>query len=357
MALYDNWVAQRHRRIELTRSRQQQVGGQLRSLQAVRQDTAALLRAQLDEFTARLHQDRQQLARQSAAAAASRQQLTSDRHQAIGDFLRDTASRRYRQGQQQAQQLAEFAQTLAQETAQFLAATQADRSLMAEQLAADLADFHAQLKTTVATNRQQWQQQQAVMKVELKQDLAAFVTELQADVREYLQELELIGEARGRQLRQDLQASRSDRQATMQELQTQLDALKLHLRQYAQNLKQEVWGSALSPATPPVATAPAPAPAKTVAPPPAPKAPPPPPKAPSPPTPLPQGERGAGTMVPHEEQVYAYIKDTQGARLREIEDSLQLNRVQTVDALRSLMKKELIAQRDRLYVPVDKILN
>ncbi|GAB4302142.1 MAG: hypothetical protein Fur0025_42770 [Oscillatoriaceae cyanobacterium] len=356
MALYDNWVAQRHRRIELTRSRQHQVGGELRSLQAVRQDTAAQVRAQLDDFTAKLRQQRQHLARQSAAAAASRQQLTTERHEAIGDFLRDTASRRYRQGQQQAQQLADFAQTLAQKTAQFLAATQADRSLMAEQLAADLADFHAQLKTTVATNRLSWLQQHAAMRVELKQDLAAFVSELQADVREYLQELELLAEARGRQLRQDLQVSRSDRQATMRELQAQLEALKLNLRQYAQNLRQEVWGSALSVATPPVATAPAPTPAKTVAPPP------PPPKTvapplPSPPTPIPPGEKGAGTMIPHEAQVYAYIKDTQGARLREIEDSLQLNRVQTVDALRSLMKKELIAQRDRLYVPVDKILN
>ena len=346
MALYDQWVAQRHRRQELTRSRQQQVGGELRSLQAVRQDTAAQVRAQLDEFTDRLRQQRQHLARQSAAAAVARQQLTSERQQAMAAFLQDTRSERYRQGEQQAQQLAEFAQTLAQQTAQFLAATQRDRSLMAEHLAADLADFHAQLKTTVAANRQQWQQQQAATKVELKRDLAAFVTELHADVREYMQELELIAESRGRQLRKDLQASRSDRQATMQELQAQLEALKLHLREYAQNLRQEVWGSALSPAQPTVATAPAPT--KTVAPPPTP------PKAPLPP---PAPALSAAAIVPHEEQVYAYIKDTQGARLREIEDSLQLNRVQTVDALRSLMKKELIAQRDRLYVPVDKILN
>lgn len=51
-----------------------------------------------------------------------------------------------------------------------------------------------------------------------------------------------------------------------------------------------------------------------------------------------------------EKEVYHHIYHTQGARLTELESALNLNRFQTVDALRSLIKKGLVTQRDRMYL-------
>lgn len=50
-----------------------------------------------------------------------------------------------------------------------------------------------------------------------------------------------------------------------------------------------------------------------------------------------------------EESIYNYLHATHGARLTEIETQLGINRFQAVDALRSLIQKELIVQQDRIY--------
>ncbi|RAQ39623.1 gas vesicle protein GvpN [Arthrospira sp. O9.13F] len=52
-----------------------------------------------------------------------------------------------------------------------------------------------------------------------------------------------------------------------------------------------------------------------------------------------------------EQKIYTYIKDSDGARVSEIEIALGLNRVQTTDALRSLLRKSYLTQQDnRLFV-------
>ncbi|MGF1567769.1 MAG: hypothetical protein ACFCVD_06825 [Nodosilinea sp.] len=50
-----------------------------------------------------------------------------------------------------------------------------------------------------------------------------------------------------------------------------------------------------------------------------------------------------------EELVYNYLHLAQGARLTEIETELGINRFQAVDALRSLIQKDLIVKTDRTY--------
>lgn len=50
-----------------------------------------------------------------------------------------------------------------------------------------------------------------------------------------------------------------------------------------------------------------------------------------------------------EKQVYNHLQQFQGARLVEIEAVVGLNRFQAVDALRSLMKRGWVMQRDRIY--------
>jgi hypothetical protein len=51
-----------------------------------------------------------------------------------------------------------------------------------------------------------------------------------------------------------------------------------------------------------------------------------------------------------EKRVYQYLSASQGARLTEIEVALDINRFQAVDALRLLIKKGLVTQRDRVYL-------
>ncbi len=47
--------------------------------------------------------------------------------------------------------------------------------------------------------------------------------------------------------------------------------------------------------------------------------------------------------------VYDYLKAAQGARLAQIEAALGASRVQTVNALRSLIEQGIVTQRDRTY--------
>jgi len=56
-------------------------------------------------------------------------------------------------------------------------------------------------------------------------------------------------------------------------------------------------------------------------------------------------------VVVCEEKVYAYLQQSHGARVGEIESALGINRVQTIDALRSLIKKGVLKQQqNRLFV-------
>ncbi len=66
------------------------------------------------------------------------------------------------------------------------------------------------------------------------------------------------------------------------------------------------------------------------------------PEAPASPTPQ---------NIPYESEIYTYLLQSGGAKVSEIEAALQINRIQTIDALRSLLKKGVLKQRDdRLFV-------
>lgn len=55
--------------------------------------------------------------------------------------------------------------------------------------------------------------------------------------------------------------------------------------------------------------------------------------------------------VPYESEIYNYLLKSGGAKISEIEAALQINRIQTIDALRSLLKKGILKQREeRLFV-------
>jgi hypothetical protein len=61
-----------------------------------------------------------------------------------------------------------------------------------------------------------------------------------------------------------------------------------------------------------------------------------------------------GDISEVEGEIFSYLEAVEGARLIEIEHALDINRFQTVDALRSLIKQGRVIQRDRVYVVQDK---
>lgn len=56
-------------------------------------------------------------------------------------------------------------------------------------------------------------------------------------------------------------------------------------------------------------------------------------------------------VIPYEQEVLAYLKQVNGARLSQIEQALVLDRFRTVDVLRLLAEKGSVLLRDRLYYP------
>lgn len=56
-------------------------------------------------------------------------------------------------------------------------------------------------------------------------------------------------------------------------------------------------------------------------------------------------------VIPYEQEILAYLKQVNGARLSQIEQALALDRFRTVDVLRLLAEKGSVLLRDRLYLP------
>ncbi len=272
---------------------------------------------------------------------------------------------------------------------------------------ATLQDFHTELQATVSLLRQsfqvdlsdlsantqaflaQCQQDRAQTQQTLRQELSTFIEALRSDVQSYLYELETVRLHQADLLRQDLQQGRAALTADNQAFFAQLAPFRAELRCFHQSLQSAVWGqptpheSALEAAPPgvspavtdlaiplePLAVKSLPKAndfvarsaiaAKPVAPMAA-------TKAPAKRVAFPR-TRAAATapaksvkvfsktkdspeVATHEKAVYNFLHESQGARLTQIESSLQINRFQAVDTLRSLIKKGLITQRDRVYL-------
>ncbi|MDX2244524.1 MAG: gas vesicle protein GvpN [Leptolyngbyaceae cyanobacterium bins.302] len=54
--------------------------------------------------------------------------------------------------------------------------------------------------------------------------------------------------------------------------------------------------------------------------------------------------------IPHANELLAYLRQSKGAKLTELEKALKLDRIQTVDTLKVLMEQGKVEQRYRLYV-------
>ncbi|MBE9177830.1 hypothetical protein IQ268_04440 [Oculatella sp. LEGE 06141] len=349
MSLKDAWREQQQQRQQEAAQRHQQVCETLAAFQRDRHTKAIQLRDDLSLFQLELQENTRNL-------------------------LVHISQQRQAQAQEVTRQLQDFSQQLQAQTAQFLNLVAANRVLMSQQLTQELNHFHTDLHQSVAVLRQDLQanvqqiqhyvqtllqtsHEQRVQRHSLLfQELTRYVETLRSEVETYLAELELMRQDRAQQLQQTLQHDRDRRTAEVNALFQQLSIFRDELRQYCASLRQAVWGD--SPTTGLTAAAPSLAatlqslPTVPVA------------KGREQPVALvelveptqavvkatPATKPTATATEPLEESIYNYIHQIQGARLTEIETSLKINRFQVVDALRALIKKGLITQRDRVYL-------
>jgi HD-GYP domain-containing protein (c-di-GMP phosphodiesterase class II) len=263
------------------------------------------------------------------------------------------------------------------------------RQVQAIELRQDLTAFHSQLRADVALLRQEMQaeilqrrtevqaelqahqQTRLQNQIQLMQELALYVESLQAEVQQQLVEFSEIRQQQAPVLRQMLRDDRTRRSAEVAEFFEQLVEFRAELRRYCAELHQYVWGNDAAPVNLSVSeptaspeleeleTAPAEAthdmaaPTVRIVP----------PSTASGTTSGTASSTAFGTASPEAEvlpptsilaeAVYTYLHETQGATLTEIEAALALNRFQTVDALRSLIRKGYVTQRDRIYLIQD----
>ncbi|MEO1593157.1 MAG: gas vesicle protein GvpC [Cyanobacteria bacterium J06632_22] len=214
---------------------------------------------------------------------------------------------------------------------------QALADLQAE-VVAMAADVQASL-IEIRQDRQTWS-------VEMMEQLATEADALRQTVHQFLTETADIRQEQAAalqiQLKSDRQAQIEDVAVFRESLKTSLAALKV----FRQQLKASVWGVssasvvvdtalAASQATPsiPHPEAPAPKPQAT-------------------PTEVAKANALEALKTPltnTEQTILDYLKDTDGLKVIDIEQALLLQRLQTIDALRTLQQRGLVIQKERRY--------
>jgi len=310
------------------------------------------------------------------AARTTRQAEVTQRRATVLEELAHCQQSREADAAKMRASLAEHHAAVQDETNLYLTQVEQQRRARAKQTAQQLKEFDAELRSAVAEQRaanqedlfelQQatqeklagYQHDRAVMRSRQAQDLSEYVVELEDVVADYLSE---IKENRQTAAVVDQAQRHRDREALttdVEALREEFAVYRQQMRDFRNDLRQSVWGDAVPQAasapapkptlkshqtsarksrgkTKPAATKPA-APKSNGA------------KAPAPAAPKAAPAKPAA--VPTEEAVFEYLQDhNDGARLTEIESTLGINRFQAVDALRSLIQKELIVQKDRTY--------
>lgn len=313
------------------------------------------------------------------AAREVRQQEVVKRREEVQTNLQDYQQIRSQNAAEMRQVLAENYAAIQAETHLFLAQVQQRRQAQAKRTAIALREFDAELRETVAAIRTGYRKQmqmikqyvidlqlktqetlaeyprdRAIMRGRQQQELAQFVAQLEVSVADYLKE---VAEVRQMIAVEDQAQRHRDREALTAEvesLRAEFIDFRQQLKAFREDLRQSVWGDA---ELGPIASATAKkspqatgntqqsassrklsanaksTSAKTTS-----KAPP------------SNQSNGSTSAIPIEEAVFDYLQThSEGARLTEIESTLGINRFQAVDALRSLIQKELIVQKDRTY--------
>ncbi|MEM7773475.1 MAG: hypothetical protein AAF327_23590 [Cyanobacteria bacterium P01_A01_bin.37] len=369
---------------------QQDVRQQLAQLQQQRSVDAASLHQSLNSFQRDLKQQTQayiqdltdQRYDQSRVLFADLQNFAETLQTQTRQFLDMTTADRQLRADALFHHLTQFHTNLS------ISVIDLRRGLQAEiqQLQETVRTICAETQMYLSSRQQERLQEQK----KLAEMLAAYVQQLQADVGTYLDQLNQLGQERAETLQRQFQDQRQHRADSMDALFEDLALFRGELRGYCRELHQMVWGedsdsvsvlegdvqAQVSLPTPPsvsvsstvrspvvVATAASPSPTVNQ------------PSAPVTPENIEASAADVNTdnsasaartwgneaAVPSnpsvredvsevEVEIFNYLQAVDGARLIEIEHALDINRFQTVDALRSLIKQGRIIQRDRIYV-------
>lgn len=364
MALKDSWQQQKRQRQQEAIQRRDRVSEALTLTQKERQEKASQLRSDLSLF-------REALASDDRSRNLKFQHFYLQLQHETQSFLAEARERRQKQAQKIAQQLSEFIQGLQQQTTDFLTLTEAERVLTAQQVAKDLQKFRIALNERASSLRQdirselqdsqtetefllhQSREQRITTQIRLTQHLAAFTETLRSNVQTYLSEVSASRQEQAESLGERLHQNRVDRTTEVRALFANLADFRVQIQQYHTSLKSAVWGDTSIETSVTAQKSPlAPAPLKTLT------------CLPAKPTmtsspaqitvaqPAKAVTPKAATPIleaDYEEKIYQYIDLMEGARLTEIESSLGISRFQAVDALRSLIQRGLVTQRDRVY--------
>ncbi|WP_156119707.1 hypothetical protein [Leptolyngbya sp. KIOST-1] len=395
-ALYDQWQAARQLRQSEVVNRRYQVFTDLERWQADRLTHAVQLRQDLEQLMSDL---RTNTALWLADTTADREAQVLPRQQARQAYVQalqaDTIELLTSYQAAREMSAAELRQKL-EHDCQVLQNTVNDLRLEIAQELRQVQQQVAAIQAKTAVDLAGYRQEQAMVRAELLPQLTAYVEELQVQVQTTLKDLTAVRQ-------QAAVINQTQRQCDRQALTLSVDAMFDELADFRRQLQAQraqlshiVWGQAApqpaeAPAPRPIATRPAaiapparavapakpaptvvpkvapkaavipsPAPAKAAqapARPPAPAA----PVAPSapvatvtapaaPPSTVAVAPVPAAESPSIEEVVYNYLHLSQGARLSEIETELGINRFQAVDALRSLIQKDLVVKQDRTYL-------
>jgi gas vesicle GvpC-like protein len=406
VSLQDSWQAGRQQRQQEVIDRQQHVRHTLQSFQQDRQAKTAELREELRLFQLGLQLETQefladvavQRQMQAAQLAEHLQAFVQTLRQQTAELVSLTAAERVIMAQQLAQDLSEFHINLTTSV-----------TLLRQTLQRRIQEIQQEVHTLLQTSEHQRIQEH----LQRMQALEEWVNTLRSSVQSYLSELELIRYDRAQQLQIMLQQERDRRTADVNALFQELAQFREELTQYCLALRESVWGgsvnelnnpmehqsglinhkpysisatSAPTTKTTPKATNKAKtkkpvenvkkpanrsafpatlnqvvkpnsqvvsqksAPSTTLA---APKS-----AESKSVEPKPIEPKPVVSTIPPlsseedqlEKVVYQQIYHTGGARLTELETALGINRFQAVDVLRSLIKKGLVTQRDRIYL-------
>lgn len=405
MSLNNSWQAGRQQRQQEVALRQQAVQQTLVEYYQARLATATHLQGERTLFREGLAQQDRMRRANFALFQAELQQFCESLQSETQQFLQSAGDRRQAMARELAVELSVFVDALQSEMSDFLAMVADDRASMSQQLKQDLQAFHVELQDSVKALRQAMQgdlstlqadiqtfltncqHQRHQMSAETQQSLTTFISLLRSDVQSYLVELDMLRQQRSQELQHTLQDSRTTREADVKKLFEKFASFRADLKQFHQLLSESVWGQAkpkasvltqtapkFSLSVPKVAAKPTTvrssfpqnkAPGKTIAPKATPKTATKPTvsKAMAAPkttasvtsTSTPAPKPVVKEEVAFEKEVYSFLHEGQGARLTQIESYLGINRFQAVDALRSLIKKGLITQRDRVYLTQDAL--
>lgn len=402
-ALYDQWQAARQLRQSEVVDRRDRVSTDLERWQADRLAHAVQLRQDLDQLMADLRANTTLWLAQTTANRTAQilprqharqdyiQQLQADTEVLLASYHGDREI-----------SAAEVREKLAYDC-QVLQTTVSELRLEIAQELRQVQQQVANIQAQTAVDLAGYRQEQAMVRAELLPQLTAYVEDLQVQVQATLKDLTAVRQQAAVVNQEQRQSDRAALTDSVDAMFTELADFRHQLQAQRAQLSHAVWGGAAVAQTAPAPRPIAPRPAVTSVPArpaalaqTAPKAAPKPAAVKAVPTKaIPAQAAPAAKAVPArsipakaalaqtatvtqsapvatvmapsvpaavavappapeppslEEVVYNYLHLSQGARLSEIETELGINRFQAVDALRSLIQKDLVVKQDRTYL-------